>query len=154
MIKRIHMYDIDGLLVDSTHRYRTDDSGKKIDLPFWRKNDIWSKILQDFIMPMAKHYKESLENPEIYVILATARACVVGDANYHFIQHQLGMPNKFIHRQGENDSRGGAELKINGMKQFLGLKQFKNADFHVYEDNHIYLRDVCYAMRDMGFITV
>lgn len=152
MIKRIHMYDLDGLAIDSTHRYRTKNG--HIDLAHWRENDTRKNILADSLLPMARHITESIANPCIYVIVATARACLLNDANYEFLYSRIGRPDKFIHRMGEKDTRGGAELKITGMKQFLGLQQFKGADFHVYEDNAKYMRDVCYAMRDMGFHTV
>jgi len=146
------MYDLDGLAIDSLHRYKTKNG--KIDLSYWRENDHAEKIMQDSLMPMAKHIQDSIMNPSIYVIIATARACIAGDANYNFIDLHFKGFNKFIHRKGTNDNRGGAELKIKGMKQFLGLKQFQGAKFHVYEDNSDYLADVCYAMRDMGFPTV
>lgn len=152
MIKRIHMYDLDGLAIDSLHRYKT--KGGKIDLSYWCEHDHHDKIMQDSLMPMANHIQESIENPEIFVILATARACVIGDGNYKFINLYFSGANKFIHRLGPNDNRGGAEIKIKGMKRILGLKQFKGAKMHVYEDNANYLKDVCYAMRDFGFETV
>ena len=109
MIKRIHMYDLDGLAIDSLHRYKTKNG--KIDLAYWRENDHREKIMQDSLMPMARHMQDSIENPEIYVIIATARACVIGDGNYDFLNMHFNGANKFIHRQGENDTRGGAELK-------------------------------------------
>lgn len=151
MIKRIHMYDLDGLAINSLHRYKT--KGKNIDLDYWRENDTPEKIAQDSLMPMAYHIQESIANPEIYVIIATARTCFENDANYDFLNLHFSGYNKFIHREID-DNRGGAEIKIKGMKRFLGLKQFKNAKFHVYEDNHKYLAAVCYAMRDFGFSTV
>ena len=38
MIKRFAIYDMDGTIVDSSHRYRTQitPQGEKIDLQFWR----------------------------------------------------------------------------------------------------------------------
>ena len=142
---RIHIYDCDGLMIDSTHRYKTVNN--KIDLDFWRKNDTREMILKDSLMPMADHYKASLANPDIFVIIATARACTYNDANYEFIYKHLGKPNKFIHRMGVNDTRGGAVLKINGIRPLLALNKFKGADIHVYEDNHKYLHDICHALK-------
>jgi hypothetical protein len=146
------MYDLDGLAIDSLHRYKSKNGN--IDLEYWRENDVPEKIMQDSLMPMAQHLKDSIADSSIYVIIATARACFENDANYDFLNLHFSGYNKFIHRQGVDDTRGGAEIKIKGMKRFLGLKQFRGAKFHVYEDNHKYLADVCYAMRDMGFSTV
>lgn len=147
------MYDLDGLAINSMHRYKLGGDNK-IDLEHWRKNETRSMILKDSLLPMAQHIKESIANPEIFVIIATARACMKNDANYEFIYSKIGRPDKFIHRQGANDARGGAEIKIKGMKLFLRQKRFSGAKMHIYEDNSDYLRDVCYAMRNFGFQTV
>jgi len=152
MIKRIHIYDCDGILLDSLHRYQTKNG--KIDLEHWRKNDTRKNILQDEKSVLADHYIESLQNPEIFVIIATARACTKNDANYEVIYSKLGKPDLFIHRQGEKDFRGGAELKIQGVLPVLQKPRLAGVDIHVYEDNHSYLRDLCIAFRDFGHKTV
>ena len=151
MIKRINIYDCDGILLDSLHRYKIGENGK-IDLAHWRKYDKREYILKDKPSVLAEHYKKALANPEIFVIIATARACEYNDSNYEHIFSTLGRPNAFIHRQGANDNRGGAELKLDGILPILAHK--KGASVHVYEDNSDYLRDLCHAIRDAGFKTV
>lgn len=149
MIKEIKIYDMDGTIVDSSHRYKTviDENGiEKIDLPFWRENDIPEMIAKDSLLPLAEEYKRDLMNPEIYVIIATARACSKNDANYQYIKNMLGMPNKFVHREGIDDSRGGAHLKIQAIKPLLNLKQFKNAIVKIFEDNQKYLQDISQSL--------
>lgn len=149
MIKQIKIYDMDGTIVDSSHRYRSriDENGiERIDLDFWRKHDIPEFIAKDSLLPLAKEYKADLLDPETYVIIATARACTAGDANYQYIENVLGLPNKFVHRQGIDDKRGGAALKIQAIKPLLNLKQFKNALVKVFEDNKAYLQDMCHAL--------
>lgn len=142
MIKKIAIYDIDGTLVDSMHRFRVNPETGRIDLDFWIENDTPEKIELDKLLPLADRYKNDLKNPEVYVILATARACEFGDANYEYIDKNLGIPDRFIHRKGREDTRGGAELKIKGIKPLLNLKNFKDATVHVYEDNIDYLKDL------------
>ena len=146
MIKRIHIYDLDGTVISSSHRYRTDETGERIDLQFWREHDKPEFIEKDSLLPHAAQYKADLQNSEIYVIVATARACIEGDANYKYITERLGMPNKFIHRQGVDDTRKGAKLKIEGIKPLLNLKQFRGAVVHFWEDNKDYLNEVCEAL--------
>lgn len=150
MIKEIHIYDIDGTIISSSHRYRTAPCGTRIDLDYWRENDVPEKIMQDSALPHLAQYKADLANPEIYVILATARACLPGDANYQYIKEKMGMPDKFVHREGVNDSRGGAQLKIQAIKPLLNLKQFRDAVVHVWEDNKKYLSDMCKALNAIG----
>lgn len=146
MIKEIHVFDMDGTIVSSLHRYRTDETGKRIDLKYWRENDIPEKIAKDSLLPHAAQYAKSLADPTVYVIIATARACNVNDANYEFVCRHLGLPDKFIHREGENDSRGGAELKIAGIKPLLNLQQFAKAKVKVWEDNIDYLMKMVNAL--------
>ena len=150
MIEQIKIYDMDGTIVCSKHRYQTAKCGTRIDLPHWRAHDIPEFISLDSLLPMAEAYKSDLDNPSIYVIIATARACEENDANYQFIAEKLGKPNKFIHRLGPDDNRGGAQLKIQAIKPLLNLKQFKNAVVHIYEDNLKYLQDLRHALNGVG----
>lgn len=148
MIKQIHIYDLDGTIVSSLHRYRAINGA--IDLGFWREKDIPENIRKDSLLPHAAQYKADLANPHTYVVIATARACIAGDANYKFIRERLGFPNKFIHRQGTSDNRKGADLKIAGIKPLLNLKQFRNAKVKVWEDNETYLSAMCSALGAEG----
>lgn len=139
MIKEIHVYDMDGCIVDSSHRYRTMPCGTRIDLQYWLDNEY--RAMQDTLLPLAKQFQEQLKNPEIYVIIATAR--VLNAPDWEFIKTVLGMPNKVISRKGRNDWRSGTDLKAPPLKQLFSLKQFKNAKKWFYEDNKTYLKGVC-----------
>lgn len=148
-IKRINVYDMDGTIVCSQHRYKLKENNK-IDLEHWRKNSTEEKIFQDKLLPLAEQYKKDLQNPEVYVIIATARACEPNDATYKFIAQGLGMPDKFIHRRGNKDNRKGAYLKITSIRPLLNLRQFKNAVVHIFEDNIDYMNELCLALNGIG----
>lgn len=150
MIKKIKVYDLDGTLIDSSHRYRTDETGKRIDLEFWIANDTHEKIFQDKFLILKKWLEHDLQRDDTFVIFATARACIEGDSTYQFLQHHNIMPDKFIHRQGREDKRGGAELKIQAIKPLLNLKPFKNATIHIFEDNINYLKTMVDAFYNSG----
>jgi len=145
MIKKIKIYDLDGTLIDSSHRYRTVNN--KIDLQHWRDNDTPDKVKLDTFLDLFEWLKVDLMRPDTYVIFATARACVPNDHNYKFLECHNIVPDMFIHRQGESDQRGGAELKINAIKPLLNLKQFQGATIHIFEDNIKYLHDMCLALK-------
>ena len=138
MIKEIKIYDMDGTIVDSTHRYKTLDCGTKIDLQYWRDNEY--RAYNDSLLPLAEQYKKDIQNPECYVIIATAR--IIRDEDMRFIKDKLGVPNYIISRK-ENDSRSGGLLKILGLKKFFNLKNFKKAKAVFFEDNASYLKVVC-----------
>ena len=137
-IKRIQIYDMDGTIVDSLHRYKTLECGTKIDLQYWRDNEY--RAYDDSLLPLANQYKKDLTDPECYVIIATAR--IIRDEDMRFIKDKLGMPDYIISRK-ENDNRSGGELKIKGLQRFFNLKNFRNAVAVFYEDNTAYLKKVC-----------
>ena len=135
MKKRIAVFDCDGVLLDSSHRYRTGENGR-IDLDHWRAHSTALHIWQDTRLPMAAVYKRMLKNPNVYVILATAR-----QANAHdiaSITEKLGYPDKLVFRKA-GDNQSGTTLKLSAIRPLLNLKQFKGAMVTVFEDNIDYL---------------
>jgi hypothetical protein len=148
MYKEIQIFDLDGVLICSLHRYRTLPCGERIDLDYWRENTTPEKIAQDSLLPLANFYKECLENPAVYVIVATSR--VMQKAGFDFIAENLGMPNKFIHRQGDNDQRRGYDLKVKPIRPLKNLKQFQNAVLHIWEDNKEQLDIMCEMLDAIG----
>lgn len=139
-ITRVSIYDMDGTVVDSLHRYRTivDDKGERIDLDYWRQNEY--RAMQDSLLPLAEQYKSDLKDPHCFVIIATAR--VMHDPDYQFVREVLGEPDYLISRP-EGSSVSGKTLKINGLAKFFNLVNFRDAQFTFYEDNIEYLKAVC-----------
>jgi hypothetical protein len=135
-IKRVSIYDMDGTVVCSLHRYRT--FGDKIDLAYWRANEY--RAMDDSLLPLAEQYKQDLVDPECYVIIATAR--VMHDPDYRFVTMILGQPDHIVSRK-DGDNTSGGILKIKGLQKFFNLKNFKGAEFVFYEDNASYLKTVC-----------
>lgn len=139
-ITRVAIYDMDGTIVDSSHRYRTivDENGERIDLEFWRENEY--RAMDDSLLPMAEQYRADLQDENCYVIIATAR--VMNAPDWQFVREILGEPDYFISRKS-GDTQSGKTLKINGLAKFFNLVTFKDAEFIFYEDNIQYLKAVC-----------
>lgn len=139
-IKRVAIYDMDGTIVDSSHRYRTivDENGERIDLDYWRENEY--RAMDDGLLPLADQYRADLADPHCYVIIATAR--VMNDPDWQFVKEVLGEPDYLISRP-KDSTISGKTLKINGLAKFFNLNNFKDADFVFYEDNIQYLKAVC-----------
>ena len=139
-ITKVSIYDMDGTIVDSTHRYRTITVNgiDKIDLEYWRANEY--RAMDDGLLPLAEQYRRELRDENTYVIIATAR--VMGAADWQFVDEILGKPDYFISRRAGETISGG-QLKINGLQKFFNLKQFRKADAVFYEDNTSYLKAVC-----------
>jgi len=139
-IRKVSIYDMDGTIVDSLHRYRTivDDRGERIDLDYWRENEY--RAGEDSLLPLAQQYREDLQDENCFVIIATAR--VLRDADNVFIRDILGEPDYIISRI-DGDTVSGGKLKIAGLTKFFNLKPFRDAEFTFYEDNVQYLKAVC-----------
>ena len=139
-INRVSIYDMDGTIVCSLHRYRTivDDNGERIDLQYWRENEY--RAGDDSLLPLANQYRMDLQDENCFVIIATAR--VLRDADNAFIRDILGEPDYIISRC-DGDTTSGGKLKIAGLAKFFNLKSFRDAEFTFYEDNVQYLKAVC-----------
>jgi hypothetical protein len=142
-LKRVQVYDMDGTIVDSTHRYRTvmKDGKEAIDLEYWRANEF--RAYDDDLLPLADQYKRDLADPDCYVIIATAR--VLNAPDMAFIRDKLGMPDYIVSRKN-GDNISGGKLKVKGLKKFFNLPAFKRAAWCFYEDNLTYLSYVCDAL--------
>ena len=121
-MKRIHIYDLDGVLVDTSHRYRNLENGT-IDLTYWLENARPEKIALDTLLPLAAQYKADLTDPDTYVVICTARQAQQADFDY--IANRLGNPNKIIYRPTGN-MEADAKLKRRGLCKLLNLRQFQN----------------------------
>lgn len=139
-IKRVSIYDMDGTIVCSMHRYKTiiDDNGERIDLQYWRENEY--RAMEDSLLPLASQYRADLNDENCYVIIATAR--VLHTADNTFIADILGEPDYIISRC-DGDTSSGGKLKIAGLTKFFNLITFRDAEFTFYEDNTTYLKAVC-----------
>lgn len=139
-ITRVSVYDMDGTIVCSLHRYKTiiDDKGERIDLQHWRENEY--RAMDDSLLPLSAQYRADLRDENCFVIIATAR--VLRDADHTFIRDVLGEPDYIISRM-DGDTTSGGTLKIAGLAKFFNLKNFRDAEFTFYEDNVNYLKAVC-----------
>lgn len=138
MIKRIHIYDLDGTVIDSDHRYRNLPNGS-IDLPYWIRMATPENIARDTLLPLAEQYKRDLLDPSTYVVVATARQ--MADADYHFLASHLGMPDHLISRK-VGDSRADFVLKVAGLRKLFSLRQFAMTAKKFWDDNPLNIQHV------------
>jgi len=146
MLKRIHVYDLDGVLVDSSHRYRNTAQGT-IDLQHWLANRTAENIARDTLLPHSENYHHDIVNPHTYVIVCTSRSMSLDDTD--FIVNRLGAPDRIIMRpigNVEND----AILKRRQLQRIFNLKQFAKLPRILWEDNPLNID----ALRDLFSRTV
>ena len=146
--KRLLIFDKDGVLMDSSHRYRLKENGL-IDLKHWIDNEV--NHVYDKPLPHASVYKAAIKCPETFVVIATASDLTTHGQKERLLS-VLGAPNALIHRQGRSDARGGAELKIEGLKQLIDEHKLHKVEKVVYEDNPNYLRNITSALGATGVL--
>jgi len=142
-IRQIHVFDLDGVLVDSSHRYRNKSDGT-LDIEYWLKNRTPEKIAQDKLLPTSRQYVSSLVNDDIYTIICTSRTDSGHDRN--FIEDRLGYPDLLLMRcSNPIDYSPDTVLKRRALQRILNLKQFQNIPCTLWEDN---LKNI-EALRDL-----
>ena len=138
MIKKLHVFDFDGTLVDSSHRYRSQicaDGVERIDLPHWRANEY--RLMDDTVLPLADTFRALRESPNDFVMVATARIWCELSQQFVIVNDLV---SHVVGRKSAEDSRGGVALKVAGIRRLLNLRPFRGIEeIHVYEDNRDYL---------------
>ena len=142
---QLHVFDIDGVLLDSTHRYKTiqTENGEKLDLNHWRKNEKHCK--RDKPLELAEKYKKLLNQKNAYVIIATSR--IIKRNDYRLIKVKLGLPHAIVSRN--NNAQKGGHLKLNGVLSVMDKANLYNIKkINIYEDNIDYLKVIADGLRN------
>jgi len=100
------IWDLDGTVIDSTHRYSTLANGD-IDLPKWIADNTRANIERDEMLPLARLMRSNYRMGDI-VIICTAR--VLGVWDQVFLADN-GIKAQFILSREIGDTRGDAEMK-------------------------------------------
>jgi len=143
MIRQIHVFDLDGVLVDSSHRCRFNSDGS-LDARYWHENYTPEKIALDRLLPTSRKYISSLVNDSIFTIICTTRyGCA---ADHIYIDDKLGHPDKILFvGESKPPYKPAHELKRRQLQRILNLKQFQNIPCTLWEDN---LKNI-EALRDL-----
>ena len=129
MIKNISIFDLDGTIIDSSHRQMVKSDGT-LDLAKWFEFATPEKIFQDKVLPLAQQVRKRQKRGD-YVMVCTARNMT--DADFEFLQNEGICPDKIISRPKGNMLPDG-ELKAKQLKSFLSLKQFAKANKVMFDD--------------------
>ena len=105
-MQKFKIWDLDGTVIDSSHRYSTLENGD-IDLPRWIENNTRENISLDKLLPLADLMRENYRSGDT-VIICTARVLGVWD---HVFLADHGIKAQFILSRALGDNRGDAEMK-------------------------------------------
>ena len=128
------IWDLDGTVIDSSHRYSTLANGD-IDLPKWIADNTRENIERDTLLPLARLMQSNYAHGDI-VIICTARVLGVWDKVF-LADH--GIKAHFILSRALGDNRGDADMKRQKLLALFADLQIpfarwtRNATF--YDDN-------------------
>jgi len=143
MIKRISIWDLDGTVICSAHRYRNLPCGTTIDLDYWIENSTPEKIKLDKLLPLASMMQADILDLDCYTVVCTARVCQQADFDY--VRDNIGKVDKFISRPAGNREKD-SKLKIKQLRWLTTLKQFVSLPKTMFEDNPHNVQDIGTAL--------
>lgn len=127
---RICIYDLDGTVIDSSHRATHDENGN-IDLSDWKAKSTKDLIFQDRLMPLYCQLQEDYKNGDM-VIICTARELSKWDYEYIYF-HNIYF-DRIISRPKGNDT-SDSTLKKSQLRYLFNLPQYRNILKVFYDDN-------------------
>ena len=139
----IRIYDLDGTIIDSSHRARHDQNGK-LDLDHWKENCTKENILADDLLPLYWQLVYDYKNGDI-VVLNTAREFSKWDWEYI---HSMGIYYDYVKSRPIGENMTDWKLKRNLLNPFFNLKPFNKIVKYFYDDNDSNLAQ----LSDMGAI--
>ena len=138
---RVLMYDLDGTIIDSSHRIRFKSNGS-LDLEHWKANNTKEMIFEDSLLPMYWQLRSDYINGDI-IVICTARELTKWD--WEFI-HSMGIYYDYVISRPLGNNTQDHLLKRNQLKHFWNLKQYRKLHKIFYDDNENNLS----AIRSLG----
>jgi hypothetical protein len=138
---KICIYDLDGTIIDSSHRATHDENGQ-IDLNGWKEKSTKDFIFQDSLMPLYTQLVKDYKNGDM-VIICTAREFSKWDWEYLYT-HGIYF-DRVISRPKGNVTTDW-KLKQNQLRYLFTLPQYRDKQKIFYDDNGNNL----FALADLG----
>ena len=134
---KICIYDLDGTIIDSSHRATHDENGN-IDLENWKANSTKEMIFQDDLLPMYWQLVADYKEGNI-IVICTAREMGKWDMEY---LHSMGIYYDYIISRPNGIETIDHVLKKSQLRKFWNLRQFKDLFKSFYDDNLDNLKSV------------
>ena len=138
---KICIYDLDGTIINSSHRAKYDENGI-LDLEHWKRNSTKENIFRDELLPLYWQLRADYENGNI-VVICTSRE--LGKHDLEFI-HSMGIYYDYIYSRPKDNPTKDEILKNAQLSHFCYFKEFRNLLKLFYYDNIENLRQI----RKMG----
>jgi len=128
------IFDLDGTVIDSTHRQATKADGS-LDLDHWIERNKPEMIMRDSLLPLARVMRIIKANGH-KVIVCTARSYQIADEEF-LAMHGLDY-DVYLSRAAKGDMRDDASLKVQLLNDYftgLGFRSVGAAKPLMFDDN-------------------
>ena len=131
-MKRIVIFDLDGTVIDSSHRTPNNPDGT-LNIEKYFKNRTRENIMRDTLLPLANTMK-SLCKKDNYIIICTARDLT--EADWEYLTVNKLKAHKIISRNPDGSEVNTTDIEHKGKKlnKLLNLKQFQNKPVFFFDD--------------------
>ena len=140
---KIYIFDLDGTIIDSSHRATHDENGQ-IDLNGWKEKSTKEFIFQDSLLPLYAKLQQVYKNGDM-VILCTARE--LGKWDLEYIHSHNIYYDRIISRPIGNMTKDHI-LKKAQCSYLFNLPCYRESEKLFYDDNWSNLE----ALADLGAI--
>jgi len=140
---RIYIFDLDGTIIDSSHRAIHDEQGQ-IDLNNWKEKSTKDFIFQDSLLPLYAKLQQVYKNGDM-VILCTARE--LGKWDLEYIHSHNIYYDRIISRPIGNMTKDHI-LKKAQCSYLFNLPCYRDMEKWFFDDNKANLQ----ALADLGAI--
>jgi hypothetical protein len=128
------IFDLDGTVIDSSHRQNTLPDGS-LDLARWIENNTYDKIMADSLLPLANQMR-NIKAAGHTVIVCTARAFQIADQE--FLAANGLEYDAYLSRGAVGDNRPDGQLKVELLTDYFVSQGFTcaaDANAIMFDDN-------------------
>jgi len=133
---RLYIYDLDGTVIDSSHRRRFDTEGN-LRLSYWKSHNTREDIFGDSLLPLAKHMKTKMLSN--IVLICTARNISQDDLD--FLENN-GLRYDHIISRPKGVNTEDHILKYHQLKKFLVQNPYLPKRKIMYDDSMENLQEI------------
>ncbi len=133
---RLYIYDLDGTVIDSSHRRRFDTDGN-LRLSYWKSHNTRKDIFGDSLLPLAKHMKKKMIGN--IVLVCTARNISQDDLD--FLENN-GLRYDHIISRPKGVNTEDHILKYHQLKKFLVQNPYLPKRKIMYDDSMENLQEI------------
>lgn len=137
MKPRLAIFDLDGTVIDSSHRHAALPCGN-VDLVHWVENSTPEKIFRDSLLPLISTMRD-FHRQAVPIIICTARVLKRADYQFFIVKN---IPFNYVLSRPKGCTTPDGELKAMQLSRLFRRTGIAARDCVMYDDNPAVLKAV------------